>query len=81
MVFGALLIGITAATWILYALNKRESMAGAGIVMGSIWSLVAVLVGCGMELGDRNARKRRPSGSDAYPSETDEAGLAGRRAW
>lgn len=81
MVFGALLAGITAATWILYELNKRESMAGAGIVMGTAWSLLAVLVGSVMELADRSAQKRQPGRSDADRMETEDPGHAPRRAW
>jgi len=55
--FGTLLLGITAGTWALYALNRRESsMAGVGIIMGGQWSLICSIVGVCMERGGRNDR-------------------------
>lgn len=79
VIFGALLVGITGATWTLYALHRRESMAGVGIVMGGFYSLVSSIVGVSFELG-------RPSDLGIMEAElpVDQAAAPGevrRRAW
>jgi hypothetical protein len=51
LVFGGLLFGITAATWVLYVINKSESMAAAGIFVGGFWSFVVALAGFSLEVG------------------------------
>ncbi len=76
VIFGALLVGITGATWTLYALQRRESMAGVGVVMGGFYSLVSSIVGVSFELG------RPPSDLGILP--VDQAAAPGevrRRAW
>ena len=55
-VFGAILLCVTLFTWGLYLSHRKESMAGAGVVMGTIWALVAAILGAAFDHGDR----RRP---------------------
>lgn len=47
--FGAIVFGVTALTWGLYLINQKESMAGAGVVMGTIWALIASIVGAAID--------------------------------
>ncbi|MEO5679826.1 MAG: hypothetical protein ABIS47_09160 [Acidimicrobiales bacterium] len=60
--FGALLVGITGATWVLYELHRDESMAGAGIVIGAWYSLISSVVGACLELADRAGGPSTPTG-------------------
>ena len=38
-----------AFTWGLYLLHRKESMAGAWIVVGTVWALIAAVVGAALD--------------------------------
>ena len=84
LVFGGLLVGITAATWVLYEKNQ-SSMAGVGVVAGGFWSFVAALGGVSLEIhawerteaAGNSTRQSGPVG----PGENDDSGRGRRRAW
>ena len=85
LVFGGLLVGLTAATWLLYELQKDQSMAGVGIVAGGFWSFVAALGGVSLEIhawerteaAGNSTRQSGPIG----PGENDDSGRGRPRAW
>lgn len=54
LLFGALLLGITAAAWTWYAVSRREALAGLAIVAGAFWSLVSSSLGATLEADDRH---------------------------
>jgi len=60
LLFGTLLLVLTAGPWLLYVMNKRESMAGVDVVMGSILAFISSTTGACLELIDRVSRKRAP---------------------
>lgn len=84
LVFGGLLVGMTAATWVLYE-NNQSSMAGVGVVAGGFWSFVAALGGVSLEIhawerteaAGNSTRQSGPVG----PGENDDSGRGRRRAW
>lgn len=85
VVFGGLLVGITAATWLLYVINKRESMAAAGIFVGGFWSLVAALAGFSLEVGAVDASRSQGTLSHyrtpADPEGNEDSGQRRPRPW
>jgi outer membrane scaffolding protein for murein synthesis (MipA/OmpV family) len=84
LVFGGLLFGITAATWVLYVINKSESMAAAGIFVGGFWSFVVALAGFSLEVGVLDTPKYQASShyrTVAGPQGNEDSGQERRRAW
>lgn len=85
LVFGGLLFGITAATWLLYEVNKRESMAAAGIVVGGFWSFVAAFAGLSLEVGALDASRSQGTsshyGTPAGPEGNEDSSQGRPRAW
>lgn len=86
LVFGGLLVSLTAATWVLYELQKEQSsMAGVGVVAGGFWSFVAALGGVSLEIhawerteaAGNSTRQSGPIG----PGEKDDSGRGRPRAW
>jgi len=76
LLFGALLLGITAAAWTSYAVSRREALSGLTIVAGAFWSLVSSTLGAILEADD-------PHGA-GLPSRGDQRGDAADpppRAW
>jgi len=71
LLFGALLLGITAAAWTSYALST-DPLSGLTIVAGAFWSLVSSVLGATLEADDPHrpgipCRADRPGDAIALP--------------
>ncbi len=76
LLFGALLLGITAAAWTTYALSRSEALSVLSVVAGTFWSLVSSTLGATLEADDPH----RPG----LPSQRDRQAHAAApppRAW
>ena len=76
LLFGALLLGITAAAWTTYALSRREALSVLTIVAGAFWSLVSSTLGATLEADDPH-RPGLPSRGDRQR----DAAASQPRAW
>ena len=71
LLFGALLLGITAAAWTSYAVST-DPLSGLTIVAGTFWSLVSSVLGATLEADDPHrpgipGRDDRQGGAAAPP--------------
>lgn len=63
LLFGALLLGITAAAWASYTLGESDALSGLTIVAGTFWSLISSTLGAILEADDPH-RPGLPSRGD-----------------
>lgn len=84
VVFGSLLVGITAVAWAYYT-TTRDSVAPVAMALAWIYTFLASVVGTCVELGGRARRNRQRHlgrlGGEALPQLSGEEARPRQRAW